>query len=540
MTEDRFSRSERNRKRKKAGRHAVKKSISTKMIKSKLQISDIMSPVIKQDSGLKNSGLKNSELKDSELKDSGLKVRGRLISKKFELSQNEKLKEVLGIGQTNQEMKDFWALRNVNFEVYDGEAIGVVGLNGSGKSTLLNMIDRSLSITAGELEINGEVSRIAIGAGLKADLTGRDNIRLKCTMMGMSKKQIEDKMSEIVQFSELGPFIDRQVKDYSSGMRSKLAFSIAINQDPDILIIDEALSVGDSTFSAKSAKKMFEFREKGKTIFVVSHNSAQIQKWTDKVIWLHYGEVKEYGATKDVLPKYQAFINWFNGLAREQQEQYKLDRRKEQQDYSVAALKQEVLDNTSESVSQSSLTLIDETIKKSKKRSKLTWTSKGLMLLCILVMFFSGIASAKGQSILGIKKTAGMKQKTKEKPSKVSRSSTSKSSHKSSTSANQKKGVETVDYIVKEGDIISNIALVYGLTNDDIMKLNPNINPSLITPGMVIKLPKATKNMPSSTDTTTDVSASSVEEDNFEDETIDTTTDTPNNLPDSRTTPESE
>ena len=285
---------------------------------------------------------------------------------------------------------------------------------------------------------------------------------------------------------------------------------------------------------------MFEFREKGKTIFVVSHNSAQIQKWTDKVIWLHYGEVKEYGATKDVLPKYQAFINWFNGLSREQQEQYKLDRRKEQQDYSVAALKQEVLDNTSESVSQSSLTLIDETIKKSKKRSKLTWTSKGLMLLCVLVMFFSGIASAKGQSILGLKKTAGMKQTTTVKPSKVPRSSTTKSNHKSSTSDNQKNGVETVDYIVKEGDIISNIALVYGLTNDDIMKLNPNLNPSLITPGMIIKLPKAAKNKPSSADTTTDVSVSSVEEDNFEDETIDTTTDTPNNLPDSTTTPESE
>ena len=256
-----------------------------------------------------------------------LKVRASLISKKFELSQNEKLKELLGIGKNSREIKDFWALRIVNFEVYDGEAIGIVGLNGSGKSTLLNIIDKSLSSTTGELQINGEVSYIAIGAGLKIGLTGRDNIRLKGTMMGMSKKEIEDKMDEIIDFSELGPFIDRPVKDYSSGMRSKLAFSIAVNQDPDILIIDEALSVGDSTFAAKSAKKMFEFRERGKTIFVVSHNAGQIQKWTDKVIWLHYGEVKEYGATKDVLPKYQTFITWFNKLSKEQQEQYKLDRR---------------------------------------------------------------------------------------------------------------------------------------------------------------------------------------------------------------------
>ncbi|GAB2022494.1 ATP-binding cassette domain-containing protein [Pseudolactococcus yaeyamensis] len=419
-----------------------------------------------------------------------LKVRGSLSSKKFELSQNEKLKELLGIGEGSREIKDFWALRNVNFDVYDGEAIGIVGLNGSGKSTLLNIIDQSLSVTTGELEINGEVSHIAIGAGLKVDLTGRDNIRLKGMMMGMSKKEIEEKMDEIIQFSELGPFIDRQVKGYSSGLRSKLAFSIAVNQDPDILIIDEALSVGDSTFAAKSAKKMFEFRECGKTIFVVSHNTSQIQKWTDKVVWLHYGEVKEYGSTQEILPKYQAFIDWFNKLSKEQQEQYKLDRRQEQLDYSVEALKQEIIDNSSSEVSQTSLAIIDRTIVKNKM--KLTWSSKVVMCFCVIFMMFNVVISVKGGS------TDKGNQPKVGKPSSVTKSS--QSSKKSSASKPQKsstskksssKTVATFDYIVQEGDTFNGIASAYGLSSDDVLKLNPGLDPALITVGMVIKLPKS-------------------------------------------------
>ncbi|GFH39794.1 ATP-binding cassette domain-containing protein [Lactococcus insecticola] len=454
--------------------------------------------------------------------DKNLKVRASLISKKFELSQNEKFKEVFGIGKDSREIKDFWALRNINFDVYDGEAVGIVGLNGSGKSTLLNIIDKSLSATTGELAINGEVSYIAIGAGLKAGLTGRDNIRLKGTMMGMTKQEINEKMEEIISFSELGPFIDRQVKDYSSGMRSKLAFSIAVNQDPDILIIDEALSVGDSTFAAKSAKKMFEFRERGKTIFVVSHNASQIQKWTDKVIWLHYGEVKEYGPTKDVLPKYQTFVNWFNRLSKEQQEQYKLDRRQEQLDYSVEALKQEVVDNSSEILGQESLEIIDETIAKSKNRAKLSWLSKCIMAICFVFMMFTLGVSVKG---------GGLNNASSPKPSKIgapksapstssSQKSTANSSQKSTASTSKKsssKAIETFDYVVQDGDTVSGIAAAYGISSDEILKLNPKLDPTLITVGMTLKLPKSVEGK-----------ASTVADDAASDTTTadDTTTDT--------------
>ncbi|WFR74915.2 ATP-binding cassette domain-containing protein [Lactococcus lactis] len=161
--------------------------------------------------------------------------------------------------KANNQTFDFWSLRNVNLNVYDGECIGIIGLNGAGKSTLVNLISETISPTTGNLQVNGEVSTISIGAGLQNGITGRENIRLKSLMMGMSNKEIDEQMDEIIAFSELGPFIDELVKNYSSGMKSKLGFSIAVYQNPDILIIDEALSVGDSTFAEKSSKKMFEF-----------------------------------------------------------------------------------------------------------------------------------------------------------------------------------------------------------------------------------------------------------------------------------------
>jgi teichoic acid transport system ATP-binding protein len=331
-------------------------------------------------------------------------------------------------------------------------------------------------------------------------------------MMGMSKKEIDEKMDEIIEFSELGPFIDRQVKDYSSGMRSKLAFSIAVNQDPDILIIDEALSVGDSTFAAKSANKMFEFRERGKTIFVVSHNAGQIQKWTDKVVWLHYGEVKEYGPTKEVLPKYQAFIQWFNRLSKEQQEQYKLDRRQEQLDYSVAALKQEVIDNSEGEINQESLELIDKTIAKSKNKAKLTLGSKLVMVLCLIFMVVTAVMSVKGGTMAKSSKPQA-KQPIKTSQSKSSdksskKSSASKSAPSSSKKKSSSKAAETFDYIVQAGDTLSGIAAAYGLSSDEVLKLNPGLDPALLTVGMAIKLPKSAEGhgvAASSEATTTDV-----------------------------------
>lgn len=244
------------------------------------------------------------------------------ISKKYKLysSSKERLFDLL----TPKEYgNDFYALKNVNFTAYQGEVIGFVGINGSGKSTLSNIIAGIVPQTLGDIDINGEVSLIAVSAGLKNDLTGRDNIEMKLLMLGFNKKEIQDLEPNIIEFSELGEFIDQPVKSYSSGMKSRLGFSISVNVDPEILIIDEALSVGDKAFAEKSLAKMNEFKSDGKTMIFVSHSIAQMKRFCTKILWLEFGQVKEYGDMKKVIPKYEKFLTKWEKMTKNERSLYK-------------------------------------------------------------------------------------------------------------------------------------------------------------------------------------------------------------------------
>ncbi|MGN0374473.1 MAG: ABC transporter ATP-binding protein [Butyrivibrio sp.] len=205
----------------------------------------------------------------------------------------------------------FEAVRGISFKVRKGEIIGLIGRNGSGKSTTLRAIAGVFSPDEGSIKLNSpSVALLAIGVGFQKKLTGRENIMLSGLLLGYSGERIEEKMDEIIEFSELGDFIDKPVKTYSSGMFSKLAFSITAILEPDIMLVDEVLAVGDAKFKKKSYAKMKQLiADENRTVLIVSHNMDTIKKLCNRVIWLNDGEIKMIGTTDEVLPLYDEFMS---------------------------------------------------------------------------------------------------------------------------------------------------------------------------------------------------------------------------------------
>lgn len=202
------------------------------------------------------------------------------------------------------------ALRGISFEVKKGEIMGIVGKNGSGKSTLLRAIAGIFSADSGSIELESDsVSLLSIGVGFQKKLSGRENIILSGMLLGFSEQEVRDKMDEIIEFANLGKFIDMPVKTYSSGMYSKLAFSITAVLETDIMLIDEVLSVGDAKFKKKSYKKMQELiMDETRTVVIVSHSTETLEKLCTSLLWLHEGEIKMQGDTKTVLDAYNEFM----------------------------------------------------------------------------------------------------------------------------------------------------------------------------------------------------------------------------------------
>ncbi len=211
--------------------------------------------------------------------------------------------------------KDVVALEDVNFTFEKGEIIGFVGLNGSGKSTLSQIIAGITHQSEGSIDIQGQVSMLSAGVGLSANLTGRQNIYYKCLLLGFDHKQIQEIEQQIIDFADIGFYIDQPLRTYSSGMRSRVGFAVSVHINPDILIVDEALAVGDSSFMEKCTDRMQQFRKDGKTIIFVSHSTRQMEGFCNRVLWLHKGKMLGLEPTERITKPYNTFAREWNKMS---------------------------------------------------------------------------------------------------------------------------------------------------------------------------------------------------------------------------------
>jgi len=217
-----------------------------------------------------------------------------------------------GYGKKLKGLKEgeFWAVKNVDFRMKKGEVLGIIGPNGAGKSTILKLLSKITKPTGGEFVVRGRLSAlIEVTAGFHPDFTGRENVYFNGAVLGMTKKEVDEKFDEIVEFAGIGDFIDTPVKRYSSGMSARLGFAVAAHVDPDVLLVDEVLSVGDMTFQGKCVQKMKDLLDSGVTIIFVSHNIALVQSLCQRVILLHKGEAIADGSPEEVIPEYERLVN---------------------------------------------------------------------------------------------------------------------------------------------------------------------------------------------------------------------------------------
>jgi ABC-2 type transport system ATP-binding protein len=233
-------------------------------------------------------------------------VRVSNLSKRFRLfhERNQSLKQSL-INRKRSTHEEFWALSDLTFDVYEGETFGIIGHNGSGKSTLLKCLTGILQPDIGSVAVVGSISALLeLGAGFHPELSGRENVFLNAAILGVPRRQIQSKFDDIVEFSGLEQFIDTPVKNYSSGMFVRLGFAVAINVDPDVLIIDEVLAVGDAEFQAKCGDKIAEFRERNKTIVLVTHGMSDVVRLCQRAAWIDHGNLRMIGAPSEITDAY--------------------------------------------------------------------------------------------------------------------------------------------------------------------------------------------------------------------------------------------
>ncbi len=239
------------------------------------------------------------------------------LCKEYPLYKND-FDRLKGFLNSRHQVPKFTALKNITFEIEQGEIIGIIGVNGSGKSTLSNIISSITYPTSGEITTHGEVNILSANAGMENHLTGIENIDFKCTLLGFDVQHIEKIKQEIIDFADIGVYINQPVKTYSSGMRARLGFAISIHSNPDILIIDEGLAVGDGSFYDKCINKMQEICNSGRTIIYITHAVVGMDKFCNKIMWLHRGEILGYCKPTEIIMPYCGFTRDYASLSNDE------------------------------------------------------------------------------------------------------------------------------------------------------------------------------------------------------------------------------
>ncbi len=240
---------------------------------------------------------------------SAVSLRG--IGKKYRVAQSRSaiLKQVLSFGKLGGGSRDFWALEDIDLEVEPGTTLGILGRNGAGKSTLLKIISGVSQPTTGTVEVNGRMAAIfGIGAGFNPEFTGRENALLNGLILGIEYEEIQARFEDIAAFADIGEFMDLPVRTYSSGMRSRLGFAVAVNVEPEILVIDEALSAGDQAFKKKAIQRMYDLRDSGTTVLFVSHSLGMVKKFCTDAVLIHEGRLAASGTPEEVADQYQEIV----------------------------------------------------------------------------------------------------------------------------------------------------------------------------------------------------------------------------------------
>lgn len=273
--------------------------------------------------------------------ENAIEVRNLTKTFKVYLDKGSQLKEKL-LFSKRRRYEERKVLRGISFDVKKGEAIGLIGHNGCGKSTTLKLLSKIIYPDAGTVEMRGRVSSlIELGAGFHPDMSGRENIYTNASIFGLTKKEIDERLDDIIEFSELEEFIDNPVRTYSSGMYMRLAFSVAINVDADILLIDEILAVGDVAFQAKCFNKLREVKAAGTTIVIVSHSLSQIEQICDRSIWIHNGQIREEGKPRIVDPHYLEFMSG-RSIEKKNKDNKEVTQKTEQEDKRVVIQEEKV------------------------------------------------------------------------------------------------------------------------------------------------------------------------------------------------------